>query len=177
MIQRLLVRDLMTVGVLTCTPDATVAEIARLLLEYDLEGVIVLDHEGHAAGVVTQRELIGAYQHENPRALTAAAIMGEDVPELPPDIPLTAAAGLMRDQGWRVIFLMHNAVGISYPAAQLSYRHFLRHLAARSDTELADLGIHAARQSPMQLYAQKRDAARRQRLGAAASQPVRRERP
>ena len=107
--------------------------------------------------MVTQRELIGAYQHENPRALTAAAIMGEDVPELPPDIPLTAA-GLMRDQGWRVIFLMHNAVGISYPAAQLSYRHFLRHPRARSDTELADLGIHAARQSPMQLYAQKRDA-------------------
>ena len=74
MTQRLLVRDLMTVGVLTCTPDATVAEIARLLLEHDLEGVIVLDHEGHAVGMVTQRELIGAYQHENPRALTAAAI-------------------------------------------------------------------------------------------------------
>lgn len=177
MTQRHLVRDLMTVGVLTCTPDATVAEIARLLLEHDLEGVIVLDHEGHAVGTVTQHELVGAYQHETPRALTAAAIMREDVPELPPDIPLIAAAGLMRDQGWRVVFLMHNATGISYPAAQLSYRHFLRHLAARSDAELADLGIRAARQSPMQLYAQKRDAARRQRLGAAASTPTPGERP
>ncbi|MEW6579698.1 MAG: CBS domain-containing protein [Chloroflexota bacterium] len=177
MTQRHLVRDLMTVGVLTCSPDATVAEIARLLLEHDLEGVIVLDHEGHAVGTVTQRDLVSAYQHENPRALTAAAIMREDVPELPPDIPLAAAAGLMRDQGWRVIFLMHNATGITYPAAQLSYRHFLRHLAARSDAELADLGIRAARLSPMQIYAQKRDAARRQRLGAAASEPEQRERP
>ncbi|MBP8973468.1 MAG: CBS domain-containing protein [Anaerolineae bacterium] len=177
MTQRHLVRDLMTVGVLTCTPDATVAEIARLLLEHDLEGVIVLDHEGHAVGTVTQHELIGAYQHEAPRALTAAAIMREDVPELPPDIPLIAAAGLMRDQGWRVVFLMHNATGISYPAAQLSYRHFLRHLAARSDADLADLGIRARRQSPMEIYAQKRDAARRQRLGAAARDAARRERP
>ena len=177
MTQRHLVRDLMTVGVVTCTPDATVAEIARLLLEHDLEGVIVLDHEGHAVGTVTQRDLVSAYQHETPRALTAAAIMREDVPELPPDIPLTAAAGLMRDQGWRAIFLMHNTTGISYPAAQLSYRHFLRHLAARSEADLADLGIRARRQSPMQIYAQKRDAARRQRLGAAASEPARRERP
>ena len=175
MTQRHLVRDLMTVGVFTCTPDATVAEIARLLLEHDLEGVIVLDHEGHAVGKVTQRELVSAFQHETPRTLTAAAIMSEDVPELPPDIPLAAAAGLMRDKGWRVIFLMHNATGISYPAAQLSYRHFLRHLAARSDAELADLGIRAARQSPMQLYAQKRDAARRRRLGATASEPARKE--
>ena len=57
------------------------------------------------------------------------------------------------------------------------YRATVWELGGLNDRELADLGIHAARQSPMQLYAQKRDAARRQRLGAAESQPVRREHP
>jgi len=163
--ERRLVRDLMTVGVPTCAPDTPVSELARLMLERDVEGVIVLDHEGHAVGMVSQDELIAAYQHDDPRALTAEAIMREDVPELPPDIPLTAAAQLMRDQRVRVVFLTHNAAGITYPAAMLTYRHFLRHLAARADADLADLGIHARRLSPMQMFLQKREMARRRRLG------------
>jgi len=71
MTERRLVRDLMTVGVVTCTPDTPVPELARQVLESDLEGVIVLDHEGHAVGTVTQHELVGAYLHDDPRALTA----------------------------------------------------------------------------------------------------------
>lgn len=169
MTERRLVRDLMTVGVVTCTPDTPVPELARQVLESDLEGVIVLDHEGHAVGTVTQHELVGAYLHDDPRALTAEDVMREDVPELPPDIPLTAVAQLMRDQGVHVVFLMHNAVGMSYPAAMLSYRHFVRHLAAREDGDLSDLGIKAKRMAPMQLFLKKRDEARRKRLREAGT--------
>ncbi len=169
MSERRLVRDLMTVGVPTCAPDTPVSDLARLMLDADVEGVIVLDHEGHAVGMVSQDELMLAYQHDDPRALTAEAIMREDVPELPPDIPLTAAAQLMRDQRVRVVFLTHNAAGITYPAAMLTYRHFLRHLAARTDADLADLGIYARRLSPMQMFLQKREAARRLRLGLAGA--------
>ncbi len=169
--ERRLVRDLMTVGVPTCAPDTPVRDLARLMLEKDVEGVIVLDHEGHAVGMVSPDELIAAYQHDDPRSLTAEAIMREDVPELPPDIPLTAAAQLMRDQRVRVVFLTHNAAGITYPAAMLTYRHFLRHLAACTDAELADLGIYARRLSPMQMFLQKREAARRRRLGLPGTAP------
>jgi hypothetical protein len=88
--------------------------------------------------------------------------MRDDVPQIPPDIPLTAAAQIMRDQRVRVVFLMHRAEGLTYPAGMLSYRHFLRHLAARDEGELADLGIKAARQKPLETFIEKRDAARRQ---------------
>ncbi|MGQ9850482.1 MAG: CBS domain-containing protein [Aggregatilineaceae bacterium] len=176
MSERYLVRDLMTVGVPTCAPDTPVSDLARLMLERDVEGVIVLDHEGHAVGMVTPDELMQAYQHDDPRALAAETIMREDVPELPPDIPLSAAAQLMRDRRVRVVFLTHNAAGITYPAAMLTYRHFLRHLAARSDADLADLGIHAQRLSPMQRFLQKREAARRRRLGLASHVSQRSER-
>lgn len=161
MAERVLVRDLMSVGVMTCAPGTPITDIARLLLDKNLEGVVVLDHEGHAVGVVTQDELVAAYTRDDRQQLTAGDVMRDNVPQIPPDIPLTAAAQIMRDQGVRLFFLMHHAGGISYPAALISYQHLLRHLAARDNRELGDLGIKAARQAPLDTFIQKRDAARR----------------
>ena len=158
---RSLVRDLMTVGVATCPPDTSIKGVARLLLDKDLESVVVLDQEGHAVGVVSRDELIDAYGQNAPDDLTAEDVMSAGVTELPPDIPLTAAAQLMRDQGVRAVFLMHHAGGIEYPAAVLTYAHLLRHLTAESDDDLNDLGIAAARKSPVEAFIEKRDAARR----------------
>jgi CBS domain-containing protein len=159
-----LVRDLMTVGVKMCKPDMPIDEVAHLLLQYNLEGLVVLDHDGHAVGVVTQDELVSAYARGDARSLTAGDIMRDDMPTLPPDIPLAAAAQLMQDMGVRIVFLMHNAAGIIYPAAMLSYRHLLRHLAAESADELRDLGIAAEREAPLETFKRRRDAARRQNM-------------
>lgn len=158
---RRLVRDLMTVGVITCALDVPLQQIAQVMLDRDLEGVVVLDEEGHGVGIVTQDEVVSGYGHPRAHALTAQDIMREGVPELPPDIPLTAAAALMQDMGLRVVFFMHNANGIIYPAAMLTYRHILRHLAAQGDDELRDLGIDAQREAPHETFIRKRDAAKR----------------
>ncbi len=158
-----LVRDLMTVGVPTCATDTPAIEIARLLLEKDWEGIIVLDQEGHAVGVVSRDDLVHIYPRADCRSLKAEEVMQEEVVEIPPDLPLEAAAQIMRDKGVRVVFLMHNASGIIYPAAMLSYKHLLRHMAAQSDEELRDLGIKAERRSPIDIFIEKREAARRQK--------------
>jgi hypothetical protein len=86
--------------------------------------------------------------------------MRDGVPQVPPDIPLTAAAQLMQDFKVRTLFLMHHAGGIEYPAAMISYKHLLRHLVADNETELRDLGIGAERQTPLEMFIQRRDAAR-----------------
>ena len=125
MTNRKLVRDLMTVGVLSCSPDTPIATVAQSLLENEMEGVIVLDHAGYAIGVITQDELVRAYAWDNWQNLTAGEIIRDDVPQFPPDIPLTATAQLMLDRGIRIAFMMHNAADIIYPAAVLTYRHFL----------------------------------------------------
>jgi CBS domain-containing protein len=148
MSERLLVRDLMTIGVKTCSTDTPIRSIAHMLLEGDLEGVVVLDEEGHGVGVVTQDELVKAYARQDRQSLTAADVLRPDVPQIPPDIPLKAAALLMQDMGVRVFFLMHHGDGIHYPAAAISYKHFLRHLAAREDSELNDLGYASERLIP-----------------------------
>ena len=165
---RKLVRDLMQVGVATCAPESPVADIAHLLLEKKLEAVIVLDpDEGHAVGVVSQKELVDAFikNGENARAMKAEDIMTDEVPTVPPDIPLEAAFQLMQDRGVRTVFLMHHAGGVIYSAAYLSYNHALRFLQAKSDEDLTDLGIRAGRTSPIDAFIQKRDAARRSRTG------------
>jgi hypothetical protein len=76
-------------------------------------------------------------------------------------MPLAVAAQMMKDKGIRVAYMMHNAGGIIYPAAFISYRHILRHMAAKDESELKDLGLSAARKSPIEQFIEKRDAARR----------------
>lgn len=155
-----LIRDLMTVGAPTCAPDTLLKELARLLLETGCESIVVLD-EGHALGVVGENELVASLGREDWRTLTAADVMREGVPQLPPDIPLAAGALLMRDMRVRTVFLMHHAAGVEYPAAYLSYRHLLRYLAAESEEELHDLGIYARRQAPVESFIHRRDEARK----------------
>ncbi len=170
---RILVRDLMSVGVTTCSPEMPVIDLARLMLEKNLEAVVVLDpDDGNALGVVTQEELIKFYsqygwkdvqlpaEQETSISVKAADIMTEGVPQVPPDIPLVAAAEIMHDRRVRALFLMHHAGGVEYPAAMLSYTHLLRHLAAREDADLRDLGIGAQRQSPIEAFIKRRDEAR-----------------
>lgn len=157
-----LVRDLMTVGVATCPPDTSVIAIANLVLDKELEGVVVLE-EGNAIGMIGQDELIDAYSRDELRALKAVDIMREDIPQIPADIPLKAAAQLMRDQGVRIMFLTHHAAGITYPAAVITYRHLIRHLAAEKDDELSDLGIYAEREAPLDSFIKRRNRARAKR--------------
>jgi hypothetical protein len=67
----------------------------------------------------------------------------------------------MQDLGVRILFLNHHAGGIQYPAAYISYKHLLRHLGARDEQELRDLGIKAERESPIDTFIRRRDEALR----------------
>jgi CBS domain-containing protein len=161
-----LVRDLMTVGVMTCSPSTLLEDLARSAIEKRVEAVIVLNEEdGHALGVVSQEDIVTAFARGGHRELTAVEIMSDGVPQIPPDIPLSAAAQIMLDRGIRALFLMHHAGGIEYPAAVITYNHFLRLLSARDAEELQDLGIKASRQLPLEAYFKKRDAARQKTKG------------
>ena len=161
MTEQKLVRDLMTVGVPTCKWETPIQDIARFLLEHHVEAMCVLDEEGHGIGVVGEQELVSAYGRDNPDELKAEDIMSEGVPELGADIPLTVAAQMMKDKGTRIAYMLHNSAGIIYPAAFISYRHILRHIAAKDEKDLKDLGLAAERKSPIEQFIERRDEARR----------------
>jgi CBS domain-containing protein len=163
----ILVRDLMTVGVPTCKTSTLVVEAARFILEHNIEEMVVLDEEGQGLGVCGYEQLVSAYcvpvgdGREDVQSLTAENVMREGVPELPADITIILAAQMMRDKGVRVAYMVHNAGGITYPAAMISYKHILRALAAKDEKELKDLGISAERKSPIEQFIERRDEARR----------------
>ena len=157
----ILVRDLMTVGVPTCKWETPIKDIARFLLEHHVEAMCVLDVEGHGIGVVGEEELVKAYGRENLDSLKAEDIMSEGVPELPADISLTVAAQMMKDKDIRIAYMLHNSAGIIYPAAYISYRHILRHMAAKDENDLKDLGLAAERKTPLEQFIERRDEARR----------------
>ena len=154
-----LVRDLMSVGVPTCALDDSVVDLTRWFLEKEIEGAVVLGENGHGVGVVTRDQLVQAYARGDYEDLTAQDILEAKVPQVPPDIPLAAAAQIMQDLGVRILFLTHHAGGIEYPAAYISYKHLLRHLGARDEQELRDLGIKAERESPIDTFLRRRDEA------------------
>ena len=154
----------MTVGVLTCSTSTPISVISEALLERDLEAVVVLDDEGHSLGIVGRDELVQAYSHPDYKQLTAEDIMQDGVPQIPPDIPLTAAAQLMQDQNIRVFFLTHNAAGVTYPAAVISYLHFIKYLAGGQPETPKDLGINAERRAPLDLYYERLNEQRKQNL-------------
>lgn len=157
----ILVRDLMTVGVPTCKTSTLVVDIARHLLDNNVEEMVVLGSEGEGVGIVGYEEVVAHYQNSDIKILTAENVMREGVPELPADIPLSAAAQMMRDKKIRVAYMMHNSAGIIYPAAMISYRHILRHIAAKDTSDLKDLGLAAERKSPIQTFLEKREQARK----------------
>lgn len=156
-----LVRDLMTVGVPTCKTTSPVVDVAQFILEHHVEEMVVLDEEGQGVGIIGYEELISVYGKENVKELTAEQVMREGVPELPADISIVLAAQIMQDKRIRAAYMTHNAAGITYPAAMISYRHILRALAARDEKELKDLGIAAERKSPIEQFIERRDEARR----------------
>ncbi|MFZ5820071.1 MAG: cyclic nucleotide-binding/CBS domain-containing protein [Chloroflexota bacterium] len=157
-----LVRDLMTIGVPTCKANTPLVDIARFLIENHVEELVVLGEEGEGIGVCGYKELVNAYERDNVRELTAEDVMTEGIPELPSDIPLKLAAQLMRDKNIRVAYMNHNSAGIIYPAALISYKHLVRHLAARDGAELKDLGIYAERKPPLEQFIERREEARKQ---------------
>lgn len=157
----MLARDLMKVGVPTCKTSTPLRDVAGFLIEHNVEEMVVLDEEGHGVGVVGYQEIVAQAGSEEAGDLAAEDIMSESLTELPADLPIAAAAQLLKDKGVRVGYMLHNAAGITYPAAYLSYRHFLRLLAARDESELKDLGLAAERKSPVEQFIEKRDAARR----------------
>jgi CBS domain-containing protein len=51
-------KEFMTREVITITPDATIEELARLLIEHGFSGVPVVDANNDLVGIVTENDLI-----------------------------------------------------------------------------------------------------------------------
>jgi acetoin utilization protein AcuB len=104
----MLVRDRMTLDLVTITPDVSVTEALRLMNDRKIRRLPVLDSHGQLVGIVSDRDLLLASPspatslaiweiHELLAKLTVEKMMTREVITVPEDTPLEEAARIMVD--------------------------------------------------------------------------------
>lgn len=94
-------KDIMTANPVTCTSDATIADVARLMEERDIGDVILMDGET-ITGIVTDRDIVirGLAKGMDGTAPVAEVCTG-DVVTLSPEDDVSKAAEVMAQQAIR----------------------------------------------------------------------------
>ncbi len=127
-----LVRDLMHPGVMTCPPDTSLGNLARLLTEREVHSLFVVDRKGKPIGVITDFDLLaGEWLSGDPeslrvmRGMTAGELMSAPVETIDADSQATDAAHRMREEQIRRLLVMDNG----RPVGVISVSDFIRDLA------------------------------------------------
>lgn len=89
------VHDAMNVGVVSCRPETTLADVARMMTGYGMHAIVVsdLEHGRRDWGIVTSLDLARA--GDDIRLLNAADVASTDVVTVDSTEPLVEAARLM----------------------------------------------------------------------------------
>ncbi len=93
------VRELMTTHPATCSTEATLAEVGRLMIEHDCGLIPVLDSiSKRVVGVVTDRDVVcrAVASGRDVSATRAARVMTSPVVSVDPDDSLETAVALMK---------------------------------------------------------------------------------
>jgi CBS domain-containing protein len=121
------VRDAMRVGVITCRPETKLADVARMMVGYDVHSVVVAEvgAEGEPWGIVTSLDLARAPDELESR--TAGEIASTELVTVPSSESLQRAAELMAEHG--VTHLVAVQPDSDQPAGVISARGIAAALA------------------------------------------------
>lgn len=121
------VHDAMRVGVVTCRPETKLANVARMMVGYDIHSVVVADVQGEAGmwGIVTSLDL--ARRPEELGSLTAGEVASTDPVTIPSSDSLTRAAEVMAEHGITHLIAVQPETG--RPAGMISARGLAAALA------------------------------------------------
>ncbi len=64
----MLAKDIMRRKVITVTPDKTISEVARLLIDRKITGAPVVDRKGNVVGVISQTDIVRRDRERSPGA-------------------------------------------------------------------------------------------------------------
>ncbi|MFD8501762.1 CBS domain-containing protein [Streptomyces sp. NPDC003631] len=98
------VRDIMTAAPVTVEPQASVANVARLMRDQNIGAVLVMEKD-HLRGLVSDRDLVvrALAQGTDPEQTTVANACSEDLVTIGPDDDLDRAVEVMREYSIRRI--------------------------------------------------------------------------
>lgn len=121
------VHDAMRVGVVTCRPETKLANVARMMVGYDIHSVVVADVQGEDGmwGIVTSLDL--ARRPEELGSLTAGEVASTDPVTIPSSDSLRRAAEVMAEHGITHLIAVQPETG--RPAGMISARGLAAALA------------------------------------------------
>lgn len=85
----ILAREIMSAPAITVTPDTSAAEVARLLTERSISGVVVVDKRGSVVGLVSEYDLLAKDGASVADVMTTAMIC------ISADLPIEAVRQLL----------------------------------------------------------------------------------
>lgn len=87
------VADLMHAGVISCTLETPMPEVARKMTNADISAIVVVDHEGCLAGVISRTDLVVLFGYDEMWLhLQAGQVMSGTVYTISPTTAATEAA-------------------------------------------------------------------------------------
>ncbi|RZN40368.1 MAG: CBS domain-containing protein [Methanophagales archaeon ANME-1-THS] len=118
------VRDIMTRGVISVSLDTSVSEVARILVEKDVSGVVVTAPDGEAVGVISEIDVIKVFD-QNWDTLTAEDIMSSFVRTVDPETSIKKAADIMRDLNIHRLLILSLSPAYGLPVGIVTPRDIL----------------------------------------------------
>ena len=108
----MLVKDIMTKKVVTADVNDTVLYVAKLMTDYNIGCVPVVENGQKVLGLITDRDIVLAMAKYNrdPENTLAVNVMSEGVYSVKPDAELSQALALMKKQQIRRLPVMDDEI-------------------------------------------------------------------
>ena len=92
-----LARDVMTANPACCTPDTTLDQVAKMMVQHDCGEIPIIDLNDRPVGVVTDRDIVCRVVAggKNPMAHTAESCMSQPVVTVSADDPVERVVSTM----------------------------------------------------------------------------------
>ena len=138
-----LVRDIMHKGLLTCTPDTPLGQVAILLTQRRVHALIVANPTGAPLGLISDFDLLaGEWLSVDKESLatmkkmTARDLMTSPIDTLEADLPLKEAARLMIEKQIHRLMVTEGSV----PVGVISISDFVASFARRREVQRETVG-------------------------------------
>jgi len=125
------VSELMHTPPVTCRPNATIAEVARLMRDRNVGSVIVVDAVGYLAGIVTDRDVaVRGVGEGRSGDMAVEYVMSRNVATVPLHADVADAAGIMAKRRVRRVPVVDEE---DTPHGLVALDDLVRHLGREAD--------------------------------------------
>lgn len=119
--------DLMHKGVISCSVEDKVKDVARMMEDNLFRSVVVVNERGDVSGLITYRELLPHYG-EDLTKMTAQEIMQLYRIEVDPQWPVEQAIALMKRLRYYHLIIVDPHVGTKWPVGLLTSFDVVRYM-------------------------------------------------